>query len=64
MANVITIDVAKVDKAGKTIITAKSGEAEDSVEFEVLEDAQIIETKNTYIIGTQIKCKHFKIRCW
>lgn len=26
-----------------------------------LEDAGIIETKNTYIIGTQIKCKHFKI---
>lgn len=26
-----------------------------------LEEAGIIETKNTYIIGTQIKCKHFKL---
>lgn len=26
-----------------------------------LEDAQIIETKNTYIIGTQTKCKHYKV---
>lgn len=26
-----------------------------------LEEAGIIETKNTYIIGTQIKCKHFRI---
>lgn len=26
-----------------------------------LEDAGIIETKNTYIIGTQVKCKHFKV---
>ena len=26
-----------------------------------LEDAGIIETKNTYIVGTQIKCKHFKV---
>lgn len=26
-----------------------------------LEDAGIIETKNTYIIGTQKKCKHYKI---
>jgi hypothetical protein len=26
-----------------------------------LEDAGILETKNTYIIGTQVKCKHFKI---
>lgn len=26
-----------------------------------LEEAGILETKNTYIIGTQIKCKHFKL---
>ena len=26
-----------------------------------LEEAGIIETKNTYIIGTQTKCKHFKV---
>jgi hypothetical protein len=26
-----------------------------------LEEAGLIETKNTYIIGTQIKCKHFKL---
>ena len=26
-----------------------------------LEDAGIIETKNTFIIGTQIKCKHFRV---
>ena len=26
-----------------------------------LEDAGIIETNNTYIIGTQVKCKHFKV---
>ena len=26
-----------------------------------LEEAGIIETKNTYIIGTQVKCKHFRI---
>lgn len=28
-----------------------------------LEEAGLIETKNTYIIGTQIKCKHFKVLC-
>ena len=26
-----------------------------------LEEAGILETKNTYIIGTQVKCKHFKL---
>lgn len=26
-----------------------------------LEEAGLIETKNTYIIGTQIKCRHFKL---
>ena len=42
-------------KAGKTIITAKSGEAEDSVEFEVLEDAQIIISGETELfVGKSI----------
>lgn len=34
---------------------------QQEIAIKKLEEAGIIETKNTYIIGTQIKCKHFKI---
>ena len=34
---------------------------QQTLAIEKLEKANIIETKNTYIVGTQVKCKHFKI---
>lgn len=35
--------------------------SQQQVAIKKLEDAGIIKTKNTYIVGTQIKCKHFKL---
>lgn len=36
-------------------------ERQQSLAIKKLEDAGLIEVKNTYIIGTQIKCKHFRV---
>lgn len=36
-------------------------QAQQQLAIKKLEEVGILETKNTYIVGTQIKCKHFKI---
>lgn len=55
-------------KDGYCWFTAKEFELRTAVKTDSMRrainkllDAKMIETKNTYIVGTQIKCRHFKI---